>query len=91
MTVPATSLLAWAKTQEKLSAKQVCIWNMLKDCKFPVTNGELSRLLGWEINCVTPRVKELRDHGLVVNDGRRNCHKTGNPALTWKAYEGARQ
>ncbi len=88
--IQETSLLAWAKTQEKLSAKQMCVWNLLKSCKFPVTNSEIAKLLGWSINRLTPRIFELRKHGLVVNAGRRKCHVTHNMVMVWQEYDGVR-
>ena len=36
-----------------------------------VSNQELSAMLGWTINRVTPRVKELLDAGQIVVVGRK--------------------
>ena len=48
------------------------------------TNSELSRMLGWEINRVTPRIFELREKELVVEAGKRKCKITGRTALVWR-------
>lgn len=48
------------------------------------TNMELAQALQWSINRVTPRVKELRDEGLLTTACRRECLVTGNQAYAWK-------
>jgi len=48
------------------------------------TNAELGKYLGWPINTVTPRVKELRDKGYLVEDCVRPCKVTGRNAKVWK-------
>jgi transcription initiation factor IIE alpha subunit len=48
------------------------------------TNSELSEILGWSINRVTPRVKELREREVVVEDERRECKVTGRYVIAWK-------
>lgn len=50
-----------------------------------VTNMEIARVLGWSINRVTPRVKELREKGLVEEGRRRACQVTGRTVQAWKA------
>lgn len=54
--------------------------------KQDLTNGEIAKALGWPINRVTPRVKELREKGLVVEKGKildvetnRSVHRWGVP------------
>lgn len=48
------------------------------------TNSELSRMLGWEINRITPRIFELREKKLVVEANKRKCRVTGRTAIAWK-------
>ena len=48
------------------------------------TNSELSRMLGWEINRITPRIFELREKKLVVEASKRKCKITGRKALAWR-------
>jgi hypothetical protein len=39
---------------------------------FPdATNAELAKVIEWQINRVTPHIKELRDQGLVLDAGNR--------------------
>ena len=49
------------------------------------TNAELAAKLGWPINRVTPRVKELREKGLVLDAGKRICQITRGTAHAWKS------
>jgi len=54
------------------------------------TNSELSRMLSWEINRVTPRVHELahpkekNKQPLIVEVCKRKCRITGRTAIAWK-------
>jgi len=48
------------------------------------TNRELAVFLNWDINRVTPRVKELRDMGIIIKSQRRRCGVTKNPAFAWR-------
>jgi len=51
------------------------------------TNTEISRVLDIPINTVTPRVKELRELGLVIEDEERTCSVTGRRAKAWKVAD----
>ncbi len=93
MNMQVTSLVAYLQLQPKLGARQTQVYCMIqrfsdrnKVCGVwadAVTNMELSELLGWSINRVTPRVKELREQGLVTKHDTRTCRVTGNNANTW--------
>ena len=50
------------------------------------TNSELSRMLGWEINRVTPRVNELvnLEKPLIEQAQKRPCKITGRTAIAWR-------
>jgi hypothetical protein len=54
------------------------------------TNTELSRMLSWEINLVTPRVHELvhpkdKDKKPLVEEAcKRQCRITGRTAIAWR-------
>jgi len=54
--------------------------NEIKD----YTNSEISEILGWGINRVTPRVFELRYQGLLEESQKRSCKITGRTAIAWK-------
>jgi len=85
MSVQQTSLDAYKKILPELprcrrQVLQVFIWNPYRD----YTNLEVARELGWEINCVTPRVLELRKMGYLKLSRKRSCHITGNTAMAWR-------
>jgi len=78
-----TSLQAYNEITPKLGYKQRMVYSAIAELKSPVSNAELANLLLWPINCVTPRVLELRKAGLVVYAGTRICQITGHTAMVW--------
>lgn len=48
------------------------------------SNSEIARHLGLPINCVTPRVHELRQKGRVVPAMKRPCKVTGRYVIAWE-------
>jgi len=57
-----------------------------------MSNHDISRFLGgdekgWGINCVTPRVNELRDKGMVQLHGTKVDRITKREVMTWEATE----
>lgn len=88
--VADTSLMAFQKILPKLGRKQTTVYNALAHasrCGFDLTDKELSRVLGWEINTVVPRRNELEKKGLIVVSCRRRCGVTGQWAMTWKVKQ----
>jgi predicted transcriptional regulator len=86
MVVVETSLEAYHKLLIKLNDKQTAVYSKLEEAEkygWDMTNFEIAKLLHWPINCVTPRVKELRDAGLVVKSQVRR-QETGRRAIAWK-------
>ena len=56
------------------------------------TNNELSKMLAWEINRVTPRINELVNREeplkpLVEQAGKRACRITGRTAIAWRVIK----
>jgi len=51
----------------------------------PANNRVLSARTRLPINCVTPRVKELRESGFVREHSRRVDVVTGRSAIVWEA------
>ena len=49
---------------------------------------EIAAALDWSINRVTPRIKELRDIGVVETAGLRNCKITGEVVNIWRMKDG---
>lgn len=54
---------------EDLPEKRQRVYEELLKAPSGLTNKQISSRLGWPINCVTGRVKELRDANLVVAAG----------------------
>lgn len=82
-----TSLLAYEELVKtgKINKRQAQILKAMIDHPFPVTNAEIVHLTGLPINCVTPRVKELREKGVVQ---KAYVKKDGRPAIAWRvAYD----
>lgn len=69
MTVTATSKEAYQSVKKKLGLKQSIVYSTLK-AKGRASREELCDLLGWPINEITPRVRELIDYGMIVKQGR---------------------
>ncbi len=85
--IQETSLEAYLEIKPKLAEKQKEVYRLLEKATragFDMTNMEIARALNWSINCVTPRVYELRHAGLVVLSQRRECSVTGRRAMAWR-------
>ena len=79
-----TSLIAYEKVKETLGKRQARFLLTLDYSPTAMTNTEMSRLLGWPINCITGRCKELRDKGLVKEHEKRKCKITGQNVIAWR-------
>ena len=86
MAVQDTSLEAWMAVEPSLGSRQQAVLDTIALLKL-ATNMEISKALGWSINRVTPRVKELRDRGYVSCAGRKQCEITGREVLSWEKNE----
>lgn len=53
----------------------------------PRTNKQIAQELDWPINCVTGRVRELRDIQRVREGGAYKCPETGKSNAIWEAVE----
>lgn len=80
MTTSTLSILAYrAFAPRDLSKRQNTVLAFLLR-QGPMSNKQLAERTGWPINTITPRVKELRDMGLVDDhqrDNRGHCHGGG--------------
>ncbi len=84
--VQQTSIDAFREIQPRLGEKQAKVLEVFTSQKdWNWTNSELAKLLGWPINCVVPRVFELRQYRLVVESCKRRCEVTGKRVIAWKA------
>ena len=59
-----SSLEAYQMIKPKLPQCRKVVYDVILDYA-PISNKEIAERLDWPINKVTPRVKELRDMGLV--------------------------
>ena len=75
-----------------LGERQSTVLDLLFRTVNDLTNAEIADLLDWPINCVTPRVYELRKMGFVEESRRRLCNVTRNAAYAWRvSREGLRK
>lgn len=81
--IQSTSLEAYHILEPILGERQHLVFDTIKQNP-GISNHELSQFLGLEINSITPRVKELRDKGLVVCCGTKKDSSTGMNVMTWK-------
>ena len=77
------SLEAYEVLQPNLGKLQNMIYNVLQI--YPdSSNHDLSQITKKPINTVTPRVKELRDKGLVICSGYKIDNITHKRVMCWK-------
>jgi DNA-binding MarR family transcriptional regulator len=82
--IRSTSLKVYREEVEPtLSARQEAVLSAFRR-RERLTNLELARFLEWEINTVTPRVKELRDKGILEEHCKRTCNISGRTAICWQ-------
>jgi len=81
-----TSLFAYhGEVKQKMNKKQEAVMEVFYNLpKENITNAELSKILGWPINTITPRTNELVKKGKLIKDEMRKCEETGRSAISWK-------
>jgi len=85
--VQETSLEAFKSILPHINKNQAKILKAARDIEkiqMDWTNRELAMWLGWDINRVTPRVKELREKRMITENQRRQCAVTKNSAIAWR-------
>ena len=80
--VQRTSLEAWRMLQETLGDHQRKVLKALRELG-RASNKQISSALGWPINTITPRVKELRDMGLIDYAGEQYDNRTQRHEIVW--------
>ena len=81
--IQETSLEAYKVLEPELGELQETVYNTI--IEHPgMSNHDIARYLGWEINRVTPRVKELRDKGLVILSHHKEDDITKRKVIAWK-------
>jgi predicted Zn-ribbon and HTH transcriptional regulator len=84
--IQQTSIEAYKDVLETLGERQSEVYEALKQLG-EATNTMISRYLMIPINCVTPRVFELRDMKLVGVSKVDKCIVTGRKSIYWKAVK----
>jgi Mn-dependent DtxR family transcriptional regulator len=82
MGVQPTSLEAYTDMLYQLGEKQETILEIIRTHP-NVSNHDIARILKWEINRVTPRVYELRNMDLVLDNGLKIDRLTGRRVMKW--------
>ena len=82
MTPTETRDTSYAEIAQTLPARQQAVYNVIQIR--PMTNGQICRWLNLPINCITGRVKELRDKGLVEQAGTTVDMITGRTVARWR-------
>lgn len=80
--IQLTSLEAFMDIQPDLGFRQKQVLDVIQKMPF-VCNYEISVILGLPINSITPRVKELRDLGMVVCMGTKQDKVSGRNVMIW--------
>lgn len=80
-----TSKLAWKDIQSKIGERQRQVLEVLR--RGDMSNREIMRETGLEVNTVTPRVYELRKAGLVIEKGTKVDPETNRTVLVWGLAE----
>lgn len=84
-----TSLDAYYSLEpKKVETMKMKVYDMISKAAYP-SNKDLSRLMGVEINRITPRVNELVKEGLVIEGGVKTDPFTKKQCKWWKVAEEA--
>ncbi len=88
MGVSDTSRRAYEEFRKGLGSRQLKVLEMIEQYPAGITNNELAHELHWPINCVTPRVFELRSAGLVALVDQRPDRWTKKKSCVWGRVKG---
>jgi sugar-specific transcriptional regulator TrmB len=77
--------LAWAEVLENLGERQIVVYKALLELK-SANNTMISNYLNLPINCITPRINELRKKGLVRKDRIDICPYTKKQTIFWRVF-----
>ena len=80
--IEETSLEAFEEVRQNLGERQKLVYNRLKSMRL-ATNTMIAKSLNIPINCVTPRIYELRQMKLVGVSKVDKCILTGRNAIYW--------
>ncbi len=88
MGVLDTSRGAYDEIRKNLGRRQLEVLDVIERHAKGITNNEIAHELRWPINCVTPRVFELRSAGLVAKLGERPDQWTKKKSCVWGRVKG---
>lgn len=66
-----------------ISRSQAACLALIKKYPF-ISNRDIAKLLGWDINRVTPRTKELMDGGEIQRGGKKVDVLTNRAVYFWE-------
>ena len=81
--VQDTSKQAYKDIVHELGDRQKRVLELFTHRGIAMTNNEIADILKWAINCVTPRVFELRCQNKLIERGKRRCRITGRTGKIW--------
>lgn len=83
---PETQIEAWESIQDKLPESRREVLHVIAAAgALGISTVAISETLKWPINCVSGRITELHDSGLVKDSGRRCINPSGKRAILWVA------
>jgi len=80
--IQQTSMEAYESLYDDLGDMQKIVFDVIEEYN-NVCNQDISMILGIPINCVTGRVKELRDLGFVCQNGFKE-NDNGRRVMRWR-------
>jgi predicted transcriptional regulator len=81
--VKPTSLLSYCQILESLGERQALVYSKLRQLK-SANSTMIAKELNLPINCVVPRIKEMRDMGIIYQHKKDICKITGKLTIFWK-------
>jgi len=81
--IQPTTRAGYDYIKPKIGNRQREVYDILLKAVRPVTNLEISKALDRPINAITPRVKELREMGIVIDCGKIKTAFSPVPSLAW--------
>ena len=81
--IHTNSLMAYVDLLESIGQRQMQVYKCIEENE-NISNREIGEKLYLPINCVTGRVKELRDRKLVLQSGNKIDQITKKQVSTWK-------
>ena len=77
-----TTLDAFVEVRRDIGSRQMLVFNALRELG-EATNTMIAKYVGLPINCVTPRIKELRELKFVSEAKRDMCPITKRTCIFW--------